>query len=241
MRRLTPVFLLGGFLLTSFGAPALAAPAWRCEPRLEGDGVCDCGCGRRDALDCEGETFEMCARSGCPEGQVPWEHAPDSCMTSACGDGWLDPARGEVCDDGEALAGGGCNADCSAVNDGWVCLELADKCERLPADVDAGSADVEDAGSAAAEDVQDEGPVPDAQPGAQTDGAAATEDAAQPTTGGGAAEPGAQPDDGAGGAPTADETPERGGCGAGGSASGLLLGALAGALLRPGRGRFRRA
>jgi len=121
---------------TTFGisATANAKPpgTWTCEAGWE-DQVCDCGCGATDP-DCAAGTFEVCERSGCGAGKVPWEHAPDSCMTSACGDGWKDEAAGEVCDDGEGLNGGGCSADCKSVNAGWVCGELAEKCDPAPAE-----------------------------------------------------------------------------------------------------------
>lgn len=46
---------------------------------------------------------------------------------------------GEACDDGNALASGGCNASCSAVTTGWACGEGASGCHVAP--VDAGSPD----------------------------------------------------------------------------------------------------
>ncbi len=149
MRLIAATFLLSAPLFVAGARPAAAAPSWRCEARMYGDSVCDCGCGSRDS-DCSGETFEICERSGCASGQVPWEHAPESCMSSACGDGWVDDAAGEVCDDGEALAGGGCAARCEAVNDGWACGVRAEKCTRLPNEADTTDGDatagIEDAG-----------------------------------------------------------------------------------------------
>lgn len=117
---------------------ASAAPAgWTCDEAAYGDDVCDCGCGAADT-DCGPGTFVVCARSGCPANAVPWEHSPSQCMRSACGDGWRDEAAGEVCDDAEGLAGGGCNADCSAVNVGWTCGDLAAQCERAAVEADQG-------------------------------------------------------------------------------------------------------
>jgi cysteine-rich repeat protein len=123
---LTPV-------LSSLGGPATAKPPgnWTCAEAYWEDATCDCGCGADDP-DCTMSTFEGCARSGCGAGKVPWEHAPASCMSSACGDGWKDERASEVCDDGEALAGGGCSADCKRVNEGWICGERAEKCAPSP-------------------------------------------------------------------------------------------------------------
>ena len=100
---------------------------WGCDPNHYEDGICDCGCDVPDP-DCPRGFFEICERSGCIEGQVPWEHRPTSCMRSACGDGWTDESLGEVCDDGEALDGGGCSAGCDAVNLGWTCGPNAAGC-----------------------------------------------------------------------------------------------------------------
>lgn len=118
-------------------SPSLAKPPgeWTCEEAYYEDETCDCGCGAPDP-DCTMSTFEGCMRSGCGEGKVPWEHAPESCMTSACGDGWKDEAKGEACDDGDAIASGGCSADCKTVNPGYTCGERADKCTLAPADED---------------------------------------------------------------------------------------------------------
>lgn len=64
-------------------------------------------------------------------------------MASACGDGWNDTVGGEVCDDKNALASGGCSANCRAVNAGYVCGERATGCQTAPVDagatVDAGT------------------------------------------------------------------------------------------------------
>ena len=131
-----PLWFVGGFASSASAQPA----GWRCDPAQYGDDVCDCGCGIPDS-DCADGRFVVCDRNGCTRGQVPWEHEPSSCMSSACGDGWKDEARGEQCDDGEGLAGGGCNRDCSAVNEGWICGERADQCERGVAVMDAGAPD----------------------------------------------------------------------------------------------------
>lgn len=116
----------------------LSALAQRCDTAALSDTVCDCGCGTTDSA-CNGApTFAACATNHCPAGEVPWEHAPSSCMSSACGDGWKDPASGEACDDGNALAGGGCSADCHTVTAGYTCGEGAAGCRLTP---DAGAHD----------------------------------------------------------------------------------------------------
>lgn len=130
------IYLITFFLFSSFGllasapAGAQAPSGWICDASLYDDGVCDCGCDVKDS-DCPASgTFEICERSGCSVGQVPWEHQPETCMQSACGDGWRDQNLGEACDDGNALNRGGCNADCSAVNLTWVCGDRAEGCQR---------------------------------------------------------------------------------------------------------------
>lgn len=113
--------------------------AQTCPAAVFGDGRCDCGCGTVDS-DCPaGAKFTACQVTHCAAGTVPWEHNPHTCMASACGDGWNDTASGEVCDDGNALASGGCAANCRAVNAGYVCGEGASGCRAAP--VDAGAAD----------------------------------------------------------------------------------------------------
>lgn len=147
-------------------ATAQAPTGWSCDPSSYADSICDCGCSVKDS-DCSSSNFKVCARSGCSTGQVPWEHQNASCMASTCGDGWK--ADDEACDDGNALASGGCGAGCAAVNDGYVCGERASGCTLAPA-VDAGDADAGvDAGFDAGTEVppdagqQDAGtPAPDA-------------------------------------------------------------------------------
>jgi cysteine-rich repeat protein len=135
-------------LVALLGVPSLARAAV-CDPSVFGDGVCDCGCGTVDS-DCASSDFHGCQVSHCPSGQVPWEHRSSTCMTSACGDGWKDTAAGEACDDGNALASGGCSADCKTVTAGYECGEGASGCHAIYVDagpvVDAGSV-TPDAGS----------------------------------------------------------------------------------------------
>jgi cysteine-rich repeat protein len=127
-----------------------ALAAWACDASTRGDGVCDCGCGTVDP-DCQ-EGFGACVRNHCPTGQVPWEHQPETCMTSACGDGWRDERSNEFCDDGDALPRGGCSADCKQVNIGFSCGDRAAGCMRTG---DAGVVQAPDAGA---------GRTPDAGP-----------------------------------------------------------------------------
>lgn len=112
-------------------APAFAVAA-PCDAALLADEVCDCGCGTVDPACGVDAKFNACERSHCGPGTVPWEHFPDSCMTSACGDGWNDADRGEVCDDGNAINAGGCAAMCTAVNPGYVCGARASGCMVTP-------------------------------------------------------------------------------------------------------------
>jgi cysteine-rich repeat protein len=129
----------------------LAAQAQRCTPTELADMACDCGCGVADSR-CPAGRFVVCEVAHCPAGQVPWEHTPSDCMASACGDGWRDEAAGEVCDDGNALASGGCSANCRSVNTGYVCGVRAQGCRLAPADagLDAGASVDAGAGDAGA-------------------------------------------------------------------------------------------
>ena len=144
----------------------LTALAQRCDTATLADTVCDCGCTVSDSA-CPSGGFIGCTVNHCPAGQVPWESTPSACMTSACGDGWKDPVAGEVCDDGNALANGGCSADCRSVNPGYACGEGARGCRVAPVDAgapqDAGTQPT-DAGSPAGQS--------DAGPGASADAGA---------------------------------------------------------------------
>lgn len=155
--------------VSDLSVPPNNAPAnWSCDPQWYEDGICDCGCTVRD-VDCPRGFFDICQRHGCPEGQVPWEHRPDSCMRSACGDGWVDDNLGEVCDDREALDSGGCSADCRTVNPGWTCGERAEGCESDGVEPDdmalaSGDAMVVDAWMAAPSPVDGEVAAADSGP-----------------------------------------------------------------------------
>lgn len=138
-------------VLCSVAFLPLTATAATCAAALLGNRLCDCGCTDSDCPSVS--DFAMCQSNQCPTGRVPWAHGPTMCMGSACGDGWKDTAGGEVCDDGNALASGGCSANCRTVNSGYVCGEGASGCRLAPVDagapmVDAGAAAV-DAGAAA--------------------------------------------------------------------------------------------
>lgn len=117
--------MLSLVLLASLSTAAQVPADWECDAALFADGTCDCGCGATDD-DCDSEVFTVCVRDSCPAGEVPWEHNNYSCMASTCGDGWRDDD--EACDDFDGLASGACNADCSAVNPGFVCGEGAEGC-----------------------------------------------------------------------------------------------------------------
>lgn len=128
-------------LLSSLLSASLAL-AQQCPPARLGDGVCDCGCDPASDPDCPSGRFTVCERNNCPAGQVPWSDLPKLCMSSACGDGWADPVANEVCDDGDALASGGCAADCKSVNPGFQCGPRTVGCSPIPdagSTVDAGS------------------------------------------------------------------------------------------------------
>ena len=117
---MTPVLFAVAFSFTA------QVPAnWSCDDALFADDTCDCGCAVADD-DCDLGGFEVCVRDNCPDGQVPWADNNASCMAGTCGDGWK--ADDEACDEGNTGADGGCNADCSAVNEGSVCGEGASGC-----------------------------------------------------------------------------------------------------------------
>ena len=123
---MTPVLFAVAFSFTA------QVPAnWSCDDALFADDTCDCGCAVADD-DCDLGGFEVCVRDNCPDGQVPWADNNASCMAGTCGDGWK--ADDEACDEGNTGADGGCNADCSAVNEGSVCGEGASGCEGGDAD-----------------------------------------------------------------------------------------------------------
>lgn len=143
IKRLHGPLLLAGILLSFATVQAQVPSGWSCDDAFFQDGICDCGCDAIDR-DCQPGTFEVCERDGCGAGTVPWEHQPYTCMRSACGDGWADEASGEVCDDGEALRGGGCSADCRSVNEGWTCGQGPEGCERIDLEPDAEIADTAD-------------------------------------------------------------------------------------------------
>ena len=122
-------------LVLLLAAPAQAPAGWACADEAFADGVCDCGCDVRDD-DCDSGEFDGCVTNGCPDGRAPWEHQNDQCMASTCGDGWK--ADDEACDDFNALASGGCSADCSAVSDGFTCGEAATGCTEAAGEGEEG-------------------------------------------------------------------------------------------------------
>src|SRR5688572_8823484 len=60
---------------------------------------------------------------------------PDGCVGDACppeafcGDGKL--TVGEACDDGNAVAGDGCTADCKSIETNWACPKPGEACTFL--------------------------------------------------------------------------------------------------------------
>lgn len=116
-------------LVLLLAAPAQVPANWACDDAAYGDGaVCDCGCDAPDS-DCPDGEMVNCDTSSCPGDQAPWEHQSDQCMGGSCGDGWK--SADEACDDFNALASGGCNADCSAVNEGFTCGDAALGCQAV--------------------------------------------------------------------------------------------------------------
>ena len=101
---------------------------WRCAPELFNDTACDCGCGALDD-ECEDGTIQSCERNHCADGDVPLTRKPQTCAESRCGDGWLDEANGEICDNGD-IANVGCSMDCTEIDEGWECGRLASGCWR---------------------------------------------------------------------------------------------------------------
>lgn len=60
------------------------------------------------------------------------------CVDSICGDGFVDPLRGEECDDGNVVEGDGCEIDCTFTchtdaecDDGNMCTE-GERCVEVP-------------------------------------------------------------------------------------------------------------
>jgi cysteine-rich repeat protein len=88
-----------------------------------------------DGEACDGE--EICRDHRCLAGTMQADGTPcgppgeplvcigAACVASRCGDGFADAARGEECDDGNAVDGDGCDVDCA-----WSCESAAD-CDDL--------------------------------------------------------------------------------------------------------------
>jgi cysteine-rich repeat protein len=56
------------------------------------------------------------------------------CVGSTCGDGTIDTARGEVCDDGDTADGDGCPSDCSFIEPGYTCMTEPSICRTTCGD-----------------------------------------------------------------------------------------------------------
>jgi cysteine-rich repeat protein len=71
------------------------------------------------------------ALAGCAQtGRQPAPDAGPDAATTWCGDGVVDTAAGETCDDGNLLDGDGCGPQCQ-VEQGWQCSGEPSLCESL--------------------------------------------------------------------------------------------------------------
>src|SRR5262249_38316374 len=75
-----------------------------------GDGIIDKD--RFEQCDCGDGTVPVPAGCSGPNSNDPNATCRLTCVVRHCGDGIVDPAFGEVCDDGNNTAGDKCSADC---------------------------------------------------------------------------------------------------------------------------------
>src|SRR5262245_17795700 len=61
-------------------------------------------------------------------GTTPRSDSGPPVDTTGCGDGVLQPSKGEVCDDGNSVARDGCSADCTVVEQNFACLVPGSPC-----------------------------------------------------------------------------------------------------------------
>jgi cysteine-rich repeat protein len=83
--------------------------------------------GSLDAEACMADP-QPCATSTLPEGVC---HL-GVCVPAGCGNAVCEPARGELCDDGNTLSGDGCSADCSSrevCGDGYADARAGEDCD----------------------------------------------------------------------------------------------------------------
>jgi cysteine-rich repeat protein len=111
----------------SSGSGGSVPAAWMCDPLYYGaaDG-CDCGCGVQDpdCLDATVSSCDYCTDLGscglasCPGNIDPVDNT--TCVPVICGDNVVGP--GEQCDDGNTMAGDGCDATCQyEIPTAWTC------------------------------------------------------------------------------------------------------------------------
>ncbi len=92
--------------------------------RVEGSETCDVGGDVTDApgcVDCVVQEGWVCKYPGSPCTEAP-----------RCGDGILQPLRGELCDDGNIANNDGCPDNCLRIDVGWECLDgPGEPCTRI--------------------------------------------------------------------------------------------------------------
>ena len=112
---------------------------------VESDGVAQCEC-HDDATHvpmgfgcvprgCGNDVVEPELDEECDDGEENSDTAPDTCRTSCrlprCGDGVTDAT--ELCDDGNAVSGDGCDPDCQGLCGNEI-VEPPDRCVVAPID-----------------------------------------------------------------------------------------------------------
>jgi cysteine-rich repeat protein len=113
------VFIAVG-VLSALPASAQGA-GWTCDPTWFGDTFCDCGCGEQDS-DCADLLATSCDfADGCTvAGTVPDPTNNIVCITPVCGNSIVE-APLENCDDGNVIAGDGCDDECRTEASGaWL-------------------------------------------------------------------------------------------------------------------------
>ena len=99
-------------------------------PKVVGDGSIGAVCEKDDDCNSKKCRDEICYASKIDPGKLgdPCGSSPDcasqlcyngKCVTSICGNGEIE--EGEACDDGNAVSGDGCSADCKTIEEGYTC------------------------------------------------------------------------------------------------------------------------